>query len=82
MCDRPTRAGTRPEAGGHAGSQRNTGPKHPKIDLVVTATAGRGSIARFMMGSVTDKILRAAPCPVLTLHPHDQVAEGEGSRAA
>jgi nucleotide-binding universal stress UspA family protein len=56
--------------------------EHPEIDLVVMATTGRGSIARFMMGSVTDKILRAAPCPVVTLHPHDHVAEGEGSRAA
>jgi nucleotide-binding universal stress UspA family protein len=46
------------------------------------ATTGRGSIARFMMGSVTDKVLRAAPCPVLTLHPHDHVVADEGNRAA
>ena len=55
---------------------------HPEIDLVVMATAGRGRVARFMMGSVTDKVLRAAPCPVLTLHPHDHVEEGEANRAA
>ena len=56
--------------------------EHPEIDLVVTATAGRGRVARFMTGSVTDKVVRAAPCPVLTLHPHDHVAEDEGNRAA
>ena len=56
--------------------------EHPEVDLVVMATAGRGRVARFMMGSVTDKVVRAAPCPVLTLHPHDHVEEGEGHRAA
>jgi universal stress protein A len=52
------------------------------IDLVVMATAGRGGVARLMMGSVTDKIVRAAPCPVLTLHPADHVATGTTYRAA
>ena len=44
----------------------------PKIDLVVMATHGRGGVARMVMGSVTDKIIRSAPCPVVTLraHPH------------
>ena len=54
----------------------------PPIDLVVMATAGRGRVARFMMGSVTDRVLRAAPCPVLALHPHDRVEEQAPNRAA
>jgi nucleotide-binding universal stress UspA family protein len=37
------------------------------IDLVVMATHGRGAVARLMMGSVADKVVRAAPCPVLTI---------------
>lgn len=46
--------------------------EEPKIDLVVMATHGRGGVARLVMGSVTDKIVRSAPCPVLTMreHPH------------
>jgi nucleotide-binding universal stress UspA family protein len=56
--------------------------EHPEIDLVVMATAGRGGVARFMMGSVTDRVVRAAPCPVLTLHPHDHVVANAGDRAA
>ena len=52
------------------------------IDLVVMATAGRGGVARLMMGSVADKIVRAAPCPVLTLHPPEHVAVGTTYRAA
>ncbi|MEO8076703.1 MAG: universal stress protein [Acidobacteriota bacterium] len=40
------------------------------IDLIVMATHGRGGVARLMMGSVADRLVRAAPCPVLTLrHP-------------
>ena len=56
--------------------------EHREIDLVVMAMAGRGRVARFMMGSVTDKVVRASPCPVLTLHPHDHVEEGADNRAA
>jgi nucleotide-binding universal stress UspA family protein len=37
------------------------------VDLVIMATHGRGGVARLMMGSVADKLVRAAPCPVLTL---------------
>jgi nucleotide-binding universal stress UspA family protein len=52
------------------------------IDLVVMATAGRGGLTRLMMGSVADKIVRAAPCPVLTIHP-DGPADAESAfRAA
>jgi hypothetical protein len=38
-------------------------------------------VARFVMGSVTDKIIRSAPCPVLTMreHPH---AENPQKRAS
>jgi universal stress protein A len=46
--------------------------EHGAIDLVVMATAGRGGVARLLMGSVADKIVRAAPCPVLTLHRGEQ----------
>ena len=45
---------------------------HRAIDLIVIATAGRGAVSRMLMGSVTDKIVRTAPCPVLTVHPHDR----------
>ena len=51
------------------------------IDLVVLATAGRAGVARLMMASVADKIVRGAPCPVLTLHPPDR-ATGATYRAA
>ncbi len=37
-------------------------------DLIVMGTHGRGAVARFLMGSVAEEVVRIAPCPVLTVH--------------
>lgn len=50
------------------------------IDLVVLATSGHAA-ARLMLGSVADKVVRQASCPVLTVHPGDRPASGK-DRAA
>ena len=56
--------------------------EHGAIDLVVMATTGRGGVARLMLGSVTDRLVRSAPCPVLTIHPHDPEQPRARHRAA
>ncbi len=38
-------------------------------DLVCITTHGRGGIARVLLGSVAEMIVRHAPCPVLTVRP-------------
>ena len=38
------------------------------IDLIVMGTHGRGFVAHVVMGSVAEKVVRNAPCPVLTVH--------------
>jgi len=45
------------------------------VDLIVMGTHGRGAIAHLLMGSVAERVVRIAPCPVLTVrHPeHDFV---------
>jgi nucleotide-binding universal stress UspA family protein len=45
------------------------------IDVIVTGTHGRGAFAHLIMGSVAERVVRFAPCPVLTVrHPqHDFV---------
>ena len=50
---------------------------HDKIDLIVMGTHGRGPLAHMLLGSVAEKVVRRAPCPVLTVrHPqHDFVDE-------
>lgn len=37
------------------------------VDLVLMATHGRGEIHRLLVGSVADRVIRMAPCPVFTL---------------
>jgi universal stress protein A len=40
-----------------------------KSDLIVMTTHGRTGFSHLVMGSVTEKIVRTAPCPVLTIRP-------------
>jgi nucleotide-binding universal stress UspA family protein len=37
------------------------------IDLVIMGTHGRGAVAHLLMGSVAERVVRLAPCPVLTV---------------
>jgi nucleotide-binding universal stress UspA family protein len=36
------------------------------IDLIVTGTHGRSGMSSLLLGSVAQKLVRSAPCPVLT----------------
>lgn len=38
-----------------------------RADLVVIGTHGRGGLDRALLGSVADRVVRLAPCPVLTV---------------
>ena len=40
-------------------------------DLIVMSTRGKGGIQRFLLGSVTDRVLRSAQIPVLAIPPGD-----------
>jgi nucleotide-binding universal stress UspA family protein len=40
-------------------------------DLVVVGTHGRRGLRRWVMGSVAEKTVRLAPCPVLVVRPKD-----------
>jgi len=44
--------------------------KDALVDLIIVGTHGRGAVAQFFMGSVAERLVRAAPCPVLIVrHP-------------
>ncbi|HEV2495710.1 MAG TPA: universal stress protein [Terriglobia bacterium] len=51
------------------------------IDLIVMGTHGRRGLDRLTMGSVTERVLRKAHCPVLAVRKpaHDFVATGKDS---
>jgi nucleotide-binding universal stress UspA family protein len=50
-------------------------------DVIVMGTHGRTAVARLLLGSVAEAVLRKAPCPVLTAKPVAErkkvVVEGE-----
>ncbi len=41
-----------------------------QVNLIVVGTHGRGAVAHLFLGSVAERVVRMAPCPVLTVrHP-------------
>ncbi|MDZ4383335.1 MAG: universal stress protein, partial [Thermodesulfovibrionia bacterium] len=38
-----------------------------KIDMIVMGTYGRVGIERFIFGSTAERVVRKAPCPVMTV---------------
>lgn len=39
--------------------------------VIVISTHGRGGLAKFLLGSTAEKVVRTAHCPVLTIHQGD-----------
>jgi len=48
-------------------------------DLVITATHGRAGLKRFFLGSVTERLMRTLPCPLLVLRGSEEFAEQSAS---
>ncbi len=44
-------------------------------DVIVMGTHGRTGLARVVLGSVTEQVVRRAPCPVLTVRPAEAFVE-------
>ena len=42
-----------------------------QADLIVIGTHGRGGVDRALLGSVADRVIRLAPCPVLSVREPD-----------
>jgi nucleotide-binding universal stress UspA family protein len=44
--------------------------EHEQAELIVMGSHGRGGVARMLLGSVAEQVMRKAPCPVLIVkHP-------------
>ena len=68
-------AGVPPDAvviarAGHASTAIVDEAVASSADLIVMGTHGRRGFKRLFLGSVTESVLREAPCPVLTVPPH------------
>jgi nucleotide-binding universal stress UspA family protein len=47
--------------------------KEGDVDLIVMGTHGHSGLTHVLLGSVTEKVVRKAPCPVLTIrHPEHE----------
>jgi nucleotide-binding universal stress UspA family protein len=49
------------------------------VDVIVMGTHGRRGLSHLLLGSVAEALLRAAPCPVLTVGPDGARANGSAS---
>jgi nucleotide-binding universal stress UspA family protein len=47
-----------------------------EVDLIVMATHGRTGLRHLIMGSVAERVVRTAPCPVLTIRPEKDESVG------
>ncbi len=47
-------------------------------DLIVISTHGRTGLSHMLVGSVSEKVVRQAPCPVLSIHPQAKEKASEG----
>lgn len=42
------------------------------IDLIITGTHGRGGVKHLLTGSIAERVVRTAACPVLTVHAKER----------
>ncbi|HEY6359664.1 MAG TPA: universal stress protein, partial [Vicinamibacterales bacterium] len=47
------------------------------MDLIVMGTHGRSGVAHLLMGSVAEKVVRTARCPVMTVRRAPEVGSGQ-----
>jgi nucleotide-binding universal stress UspA family protein len=49
-----------------------------RADLIVLGTHGLSGLSRFLLGSVAQKVIATAPCPVMTVHQLEGGKTGAG----
>ncbi|WP_028319745.1 universal stress protein [Desulfobulbus elongatus] len=47
-----------------------------KVQLIIMGTHGYKGVERIMFGSVADKVVKSACCPVMTINPYREECEG------
>ncbi len=44
--------------------------REEKMDMIIMGTHGYKGLEKIMFGSVAEKVVKSAPCPVLTINPY------------
>lgn len=60
------------ECASSAAAGINAYAKANEIDLIIVGTHGRGAMKQLIMGSVAERVVRTAPCPVLAVRAHER----------
>jgi nucleotide-binding universal stress UspA family protein len=63
----PTATVVRAIRGGVPAREIVTYAREHRIDLIILGTHGRTGMSRALLGSVAERVVRTAPCPVLTV---------------
>jgi nucleotide-binding universal stress UspA family protein len=56
---------------GDPGDQIVSAAEAERVDLVLVGSHGRGAVGRLLLGSVSEHVVRNAPCPVLVVRPRE-----------
>ena len=56
---------------GDPGDQIVSAAEAERVDLVLVGSHGRGAVGRLFLGSVSEHVVRNAPCPVLVVRPRE-----------
>ncbi|EPR32801.1 UspA domain-containing protein [Alkalidesulfovibrio alkalitolerans DSM 16529] len=62
-------------ATGYAAEEILNHAKDQKVDMIIMGTHGRKGIDRILFGSVAEKVVKSAICPVLTVRPEKYATE-------
>jgi nucleotide-binding universal stress UspA family protein len=54
---------------GDPGDQIVSAAEAERVDMVLVGSHGRGAVGRLFLGSVSEHVVRNAPCPVLVVRP-------------
>ncbi len=56
---------------GDPGDQIVEAAEAERVDMVLVGSHGRGAVGRLFLGSVSEHVVRNAPCPVLVVRPRE-----------
>jgi len=56
---------------GDPGDQIVSAAEAERVDMIVVGSHGRGAVGRLFLGSVSEHVVRNAPCPVLVVRPRE-----------
>lgn len=65
---------------GHPSMEITRYARENKLGMIIMSTHGHSGLSHFLLGSVTERVVRKSPCPVLTVRADlEEIEESSGS---